>query len=141
MPGEKELIPPMVDILLEHRHIDYSIPFLASYVSKSGWNDIMTGFARHTRFKGKSAQEIFRFLRFQGQRPVEFRRYIFLYYLERYLAVLATMVIVLSLIPLSLLLGMRAVYVTAVGYSSILLIYCGFKFLHHRRTVAQKKQP
>ncbi len=84
MPGEKELIPPMVDIMLDMGHVSMSTPFLMSYVQKSGWNDIMTQFARHKRLRKKPAQEGVRFLRFFGQRHTDFRKYVFLFYFEKF---------------------------------------------------------
>ncbi len=77
MPGEKELIPPMVDILLERGHTAFSLQFLLRYVGQSGWNEVMCDFARHKRFRGKWSQEGLRFLQFQGQRPKEFRSFVF----------------------------------------------------------------
>jgi len=53
MPGEKELIPPMVYILLERGHTGYTLPFLYRYVEDSGWNDVMNEFAHHKRMKSK----------------------------------------------------------------------------------------
>ncbi len=84
MPGEKELIPPMVDIMLDMGHISFTTPFLMRYVERSGWNDMMTRFARHRRLRHKRAQEGVRFLRFYGQRPAEFRNYVFFVYLEKF---------------------------------------------------------
>ena len=87
MPGEKELIPPMVDIMLETGHVRYSIPFLMRYVEKNGWNDVMSQFARHKRLREKWTQEGIRFLRFYSQKSVEFRKYIFLVYFEKFMIV------------------------------------------------------
>jgi tetratricopeptide (TPR) repeat protein len=85
MPGEKELIPPMVDIMLDAGHVRYSVPFLMRYVEKSGWNEIMNQFSRHKRLKNKWSSEGVRFLRFYGQKSAEFRKYIFLIYFEKFL--------------------------------------------------------
>jgi tetratricopeptide (TPR) repeat protein len=85
MPGEKELIPPMVDIMLDAGHVMHSLPFLMRYVEKSGWNEVMNQFARHKRLKGKWSGEGVRFLRFYGQKSIEFRHYAFLLYFEKFL--------------------------------------------------------
>jgi len=84
MPGEKELIPPMVDIMLDMGHVSFTTPFLMRYVQKSGWNDIMNRFSRHKRLRRKPAQEGVRFLRFYGQSPSEYRKYIFFVYFEKF---------------------------------------------------------
>jgi tetratricopeptide (TPR) repeat protein len=85
MPGEKELIPPMLNILLDAGHVLYSVPFMMRYIERSGWNDTMNQFARHNRLKGKWSQEGLRFLRFYGQDSSQFRRYIFFVYVEKFL--------------------------------------------------------
>jgi hypothetical protein len=89
VPGEAELIPPMIDIMLEEGHLNYTTPFLMHYVQRSGWNEVMDQFARHQRLQGKWAQEGLRALRFFGANPVEFRNYIFNYYFKRFLRVFA----------------------------------------------------
>ncbi len=101
MPGEKELIPPMLNILLDSGHVLFSVPFMKHYIDKSGWNETMNQFARHQRIKGKWTDEGLRFLRFYGQNSADYRRYIFIRYFERF-----------SLIGLSLLLPIAL----AVGY-------------------------
>ncbi len=85
MPGEKELIPPMVDIMLDAGHVRFSVPFLMHYVENSGWNDVMNQFSRHKRLKNKWSREGVRFLRFYGQKSTEFRSYVFLIYFEKFL--------------------------------------------------------
>jgi tetratricopeptide (TPR) repeat protein len=85
MPGEKELIPPMVDIMLDAGHVMYSIPFLMRYVEKNGWNEVMNQFARHKRLREKWSREGVRFLRFYGQKSTDFRKYIFLVYFEKFM--------------------------------------------------------
>jgi tetratricopeptide (TPR) repeat protein len=85
MPGEKELIPPMIDIMLDTGHVRYTTPFLKHYAEKNGWNDVMIQFARHKRLKGKWNQEGVRFLRYYCQKPADFRKYIFLVHLEKFM--------------------------------------------------------
>ena len=85
MPGEKELIPPMIDIMLDTGHVLFTTPFLKHYAEKNGWNDIMIEFARHKRLRGKWNQEGVRFLRYYSQKPSDFRKYIFLVYFEKFM--------------------------------------------------------
>jgi hypothetical protein len=70
--------------MLDMGHVSYTTPFLMRYVEKSGWNDVMTQFARHKRLRRKRVQEGVRFLRFYGQRPTDFRRYVFSVYFEKF---------------------------------------------------------
>jgi tetratricopeptide (TPR) repeat protein len=124
MPGEKELIPPMVDIMLDMGHVSFTTPFLMRYVEKSGWNDMMARFARHRRLRHKRTQEGMRFLRFFGQQPSEFRNYIFNMYLEKFA--------VLSLVLLSPFLAVLFFLFTGtpglVGFSLCAgLLACGWK--------------
>jgi hypothetical protein len=100
MPGEKDLIPPMLNILLDSGHVMYSVPFMLRYVDRAGWNDDMRKFARHSRLKGKLSQEGLRFLQFYGQRPTEFRQYIFFMYVEKFL--LSSIFVLLPLMALLL---------------------------------------
>lgn len=130
MPAEKELIPPMIDIMLERGHTTSSIPFIMHYVSQSGWNETMNDFARHQRFKGKWAQESLRFLQFQGQRPGAFRTFLFRRSLQRYLLLFGTIIVgsvagiiafSSSVIPAFILLAGYAVALTLVFL--IVLLY------------------
>ncbi|MBN1761270.1 MAG: tetratricopeptide repeat protein [Chitinispirillaceae bacterium] len=135
MPSETELIPPMVDILLEQGHTSYAIPFLFRYVYSTGWNDTLNEFARHRRFKEKWAQEGFRFLRFQGQRPKEFRQYLFRHYMRRFLIVLITVLAVVSLFPGMLLFGTKALIATVSGYAAFLSFIFIRQYIHSRKKV------
>ncbi|MBN1309217.1 MAG: tetratricopeptide repeat protein [Chitinispirillaceae bacterium] len=136
MPGEKELIPPMVDILLERGHTGYSIPFLLRYIGQSGWNDTMNDFARHKRLRGKWSQEGIRFLRFHGQRPKEYRRYIFSRYLERFLLLFVSCGVAAALVPVGFIYGMKRVVMTAALYACLLIVYRPIRsFFRRRRTL------
>ncbi len=119
MPGEKELIPPMVDIMLDRGHVSYSTPFLMRYVEKSGWNDIMTRFARHKRLKRKLAQEGVRFLRFYGQRSSEFRTYVFFVYCEKFIVLSLLLLFPFLVVFLFFLTGLPGA--AAVSLFSVLL--------------------
>jgi tetratricopeptide (TPR) repeat protein len=100
MPGEKELIPPMLNILIDTGHVLFSVPFMKHYIEKSGWNETMNQFARHHRFQEKWASEGLRFLRFYGQNSADYRRYILVRYLEKYF-----FIGLFLLLPLALAIG------------------------------------
>lgn len=141
VPPENELIPPMVDILLERGHTAYSIPFLMGYVKQSGWNDIMSEFARHKRLRGKWSQEGLRFLRFQGQRTSDYRRFVFIQSMERFTLLAVTIIIALSLLPLSFLFGTRGILVPSIGYVFSLLTYITVRHFARKRSLNVKKIP
>ena len=105
MPSEKELIPPIVDILIDNGHTGFSIPFLLQYVKKSGWNEVMNGFLQHKRLKGKPAQEGLRCLRFFGQRTPDYRRYIFKVYFRKFTIISSIFLMALAVLPCYLLFG------------------------------------
>ena len=102
MPGEKDIIPPMAEILLDMGHTSFAVPILKRYIETRGWDRIMRGFTRHKRMKGKWSQEGLRFLQFYGQKPVEFRNFIFGFYVRRFLLasfyILSVAVFILSYI-------------------------------------------
>ncbi len=95
MPGENELIPPMVDIMLNRGHVSYTLPFLRHYVEQKGWNDVMISFTRHKRLKGKWNQENLRFLRFYGQEATEFRSFAFSHYFRKFLLIASILLLFL----------------------------------------------
>ena len=99
MPGEKEIIPPMIEILLDMGHISSTVPILKRYVETRGWDNLMHKLYKHKRLQGKWPQEGLRFLQFYGQKPVEFRKAVFSVYLKKsfFLA------LYLSFIPLLIL--------------------------------------
>lgn len=87
MPGETELLPPMIDIMLDERHSSFANPLLVRYVARNGWNDTMNLFASHKRLSGQFSQEGLRLLRYFGERPAAFGNYLYLYYLKRFGAI------------------------------------------------------
>jgi len=117
MPSEKELLPPMIEILLEQGHTNYSLPMFAAYVQKSGWNESMSNFMMNKQFRGRFTQEGIRFLRFTGQRPMEYRKYVFNYYLYRYGFIFYTVIVATLLFPASVLLGWAGAGGIAVVYA------------------------
>jgi len=129
MPGEKELIPPMVDIMLDTGHVSYTASFLMSYVERSGWNDTMNQFARHKRFKGKWSQEALRFLRFHGQNPSKYRNYIFLLYFEKFCAIAFGLFLPFASAFFYFLIGLKGIFYVAIGAGIIFGIWRAMKWL------------
>ncbi|MBD3421891.1 MAG: tetratricopeptide repeat protein [Chitinivibrionales bacterium] len=85
MPSDIDLLPPMIDILLDEGHSAYIAPFFLRYIEKTGWNEVMQDFARHKRLRGKWAQEGLRMFRYFGQNPAEYRTFVFASYVKKYL--------------------------------------------------------
>lgn len=84
MPGERELIPPMVEIMLDMGHVSFAVPVLKRYIEANGWNNTMNRLTFHKGLRGKWSQEGLRFLRFYGQKPVDYRKFVFLVYLRQF---------------------------------------------------------
>ncbi len=133
MPGEKELIPPMVDIMLDRGHVSYITPFLIRYVEKSGWNDIMTQFARHKRLKQKLTQEGVRFLRFYGQRSTDFRTYVFFLYFEKFIILSLLLLFPFLVVFLFFLTGLAGVAAISLFSLSLALGWKTTKAVINRR--------
>jgi tetratricopeptide (TPR) repeat protein len=133
MPGEKELIPPMVDILLEKRHNLFALSYLKRYAESKGWNEVMDEFVRHKRLRGKLSQEGLRFLRFYSQKPHEFRSYIFYFYLRKFGLVTGLGVFPAITALVYLFAGLRAALWTGGSYAlvftmlTILVVLAGRK--------------
>jgi tetratricopeptide (TPR) repeat protein len=141
MPAEKELLPPMIEILMERGHTKYSLPIFANYVQRSGWNDAMSAFAMNQQFRDRSTQEGMRFLRFTGQRPAEFRRYIFNYYLYRFGLIYYTIIMIALLFPASVLLGWVGALGVAALYGMSMVWIKVFRLLRMKKTLAKGAKP
>ncbi len=128
MPAEKELIPPMIDILLDQGHTNFSQSFLLKYMKKSGWNEIMNQYSTHKKLKGKWSQEGLRLLRFMGQKPIDFRKWIFRLYLIKFLLVTSSIMILSLAIPVVVLFGLTGF----LALSSLYSLFFGF-FIFYRR--------
>jgi tetratricopeptide (TPR) repeat protein len=126
MPAEKELIPPMLNILLDSGHVLFSVPFMKHYIEKSGWNETMNQFARHRRFNGKWTDEGLRFLRFYGQNSADYRRYVFIRYFERF-----SLIGLFALFPVAL----AVAYIGAHWKGCIAVTGCFMGFLAAWRAV------
>ncbi len=134
MPGEKELIPPMADIMLERGHAAFVTPFLKRYVESKGWNDVMDELSRHRRFRGSSAKEGLRLLRFFGERPGDYRRFIFRLYAQKCLFIAG----IAALAALVFLAALFAGVIKATAFLVfVLAVFLGWKattaFLNRRR--------
>jgi tetratricopeptide (TPR) repeat protein len=140
MPAEKELLPPMIEILLERGHSKYSLPIFADYVQRRGWTDTISGFTRNRHFRGSAAQEGIRFLRFTGQRPAAFREYVFKHYLYRFGLIYYTAVLAALAIPAGILLGWPGVGGVAAVYAASLGALKAVQALRHRREEAKLKK-
>ncbi len=133
MPGEAELIPPMLEILLSHGHTWFSMLFLKRYLENKGWNEIVDRLSRHKRLRQARTQEGLRLLRFFNERPGEFRLHLFVYYLIRFAktAVLIPLALVAVLLPLFF--GLRGVLIALATLSIIAALVGGFVFFRRRK--------
>jgi tetratricopeptide (TPR) repeat protein len=132
MPGEKELIPPMVDIMLDAGHVRYSVPFLMRYVENNGWNEVMNQFSRHKRLKNKWSREGVRFLRFYGQKPSEFRKYLFLVYFEKFLMLSLALIFPLCAVFFYFFCGTAGLITVAALFLIIAVAWTIIKFIATR---------
>ena len=137
MPGEKDIIPPMAEILLDMGHTSFAVPILKRYIETRGWDRIMRGFTRHKRMKGKWSQEGLRFLQFYGQKPVEFRNFIFGFYVRRFLLasfyILSVAVFILSYIYFNIK-GLTLVF---TFYLSTIASFKGTTYLINRKRLSR----
>jgi hypothetical protein len=99
----------------------------------------MNEFARNKRFQGKWAKEGLRFLRFFGQRPKEFRRYIFYHYLERFLLIFMSIIALALTGIIWLISGPGAAIVTAGAYCLSIGIYRMFRIVIMKRKLTAIK--
>ena len=133
VPGERELFPPLIDIMLERSHLLYSATFLLHYVKRSGWNDTMNAFARHKRLKGKMAQESLRFLRYCSEKGSAYNSYIFILYFQKAFRIGALILIPPLLWLLATLFSWWGILVTvalyAAGYLAMHLVVR--RIVHH----------
>ncbi len=140
MPGENELIPPMVDIMLNRGHISYTLPFLRHYVERKGWNDVMLSFCHHKGLRGKWNQESLRFLRFYGQKPTEFRNFLFSLYLRKFLTLAAIAVTVLLLAMILFVFDIRiAGALSAALVTALIIGRITIRFLRRRAHTDQQQ--
>jgi len=142
MPSEKDLLPPMIGILFERGHIKYGMSAFAEFVKKSGgWNDsIMRPFMLNKVLRGQFNQEGLRFLRFTGERHVEFRRYIFRHYLSHFAFIYYTVVLCALLFPAAVLFGLQGASGVALFYGISLGIIKLYKIRRHKKIINAAEQ-
>jgi tetratricopeptide (TPR) repeat protein len=105
-PGEHELLPLIIEILLEKNHRRIALRFLARYVEGAGWNEVAARLAGHPELRTPTIQEGLRFLRFQsGDAPTEFNNALFNLFLRKHLIGAGAVVLAAATLPLYLLLG------------------------------------
>jgi len=119
MPGETELLPPLVTVMLDRGHAGYAMPYLLGYALRSGWNDTMRGLARHRRLHAARARESLRFLRFYAERADRYREHAFRYYLSR-----ALPYVPLALFPPAALLAWAGAGSAGVAISAAACLAC-----------------
>jgi tetratricopeptide (TPR) repeat protein len=133
MPGEKEIIPPMIEILLDMGHVSSTVPILKRYIEAKGWDTIMHKLYKHKRLQGKWSQEGLRFLQFYGQKPVEFRKSVFSVYLKKTM-LLAFYLLLLPILILSYLyLGLKATILMILTFIAVILINKGRIYLRNKK--------
>ncbi len=140
MPTEKDLIPPMVDILLERNHTTFALSFLRNYVEKKGWNQIMDEFARHSKFRSHRLQECIRFLRFGSDRSSDYQRYIFKYFIKKFLLFSFMIISVISLWPIYLFFSSKGLILTIAIYIFIVVVFFTFSFFNNKRIYSKKSE-
>jgi hypothetical protein len=133
MPGEKELIPPMVDIMLDEGHIKPSLPFLMHYVETNGWNDIMNQFSRNKRLKTSWIKDYVLFLRFSGQNPSEFRAYIFVSYFQKFALISLCVLTPLFSLLFFLLAGVGGLILPAITSLALIAGWKGWTFYMNKK--------
>jgi len=138
MPGDKELLPPMIDILLDENHVEFSARFLLDYASRSGWNNTMNAFTRHRRLQGKMAQESLRFLRFYSEKGESFNSYIFYVYLNK---IIPASVIVLFPVFTALFFTLIGRWGIVIGIVLFAILYIIVRYLMNRYTIREIEKP
>lgn len=137
MPGEKDIIPPMAEILLDMGHTSFAVPILKRYIETKGWDTIMRGLSKHKKMKGKWSQEGLRFLQFYGQKPVEFRNFIFGFYVRKFFLlsfyILSALVLILSYIYFNI----KGVTTVLTFYISTILSFKGTIYLINKKRLSR----
>jgi hypothetical protein len=83
----------------------------------------MKEFASHKKLRGKKSQEGLRFLQFYGQKPVEFRKFIFAIYIKQFIF-LAINILTFVLFILSFFyFSYNGVLIAGISYGVLFAIY------------------
>ncbi|MDR0306479.1 MAG: tetratricopeptide repeat protein [Chitinispirillales bacterium] len=141
MPAEKDLIPPMIGILFERGHVKYGMSMFASFIEKSGgWNETMNPFTYNKQLRDRFSQEGLRFLRFNGEKPVEFRRYIFKYYLSHYALMYYSVIACALTFPASVIFGWRGIISVAVVYAVSMTAFKLYRIWQRKKALVLAEQ-
>ncbi|MCU0608451.1 MAG: tetratricopeptide repeat protein [Chitinispirillaceae bacterium] len=129
-PGEYDLLPPIIDILIEHGHKRFAMRFLRFYARQTGWNEMMDHFAHHPQLQNRTAQEELRFLRYTYGNKAAFDRYLFGYYFRKALRYSLAIIFAVASFPVYVLFGKTGLACLA-GLAVIIL--GGIIFAIHRK--------
>ncbi len=138
MPGEKELIPPMVEILFEMQHFSFTVPIMKNYLESRGWDNIMSELSTHTKLRGKWSQEGMRFLQFYGQKPTEYRKYAFLIYVRKAMIISMVLIFTSLLLISSLFFGVLGAMIFLLTWG--IAAFITGRVLSFRRKIALRKE-
>jgi tetratricopeptide (TPR) repeat protein len=121
MPGERELLPPLITIMVNRGHTSYAMPYLIGYANSAGWNETIRALTRHRRLRGKAARESMRFVRFNAERTGWYRLHAYNESMHRWL----------TYTPLVLFVPLGGVLLLTAGVQGMAAgaIPCGLAFI------------
>ncbi|MBN1131310.1 MAG: tetratricopeptide repeat protein [Chitinispirillaceae bacterium] len=124
-PGENDLIPMMVDVLVAKKHVRLAQPLLQSYVERAGWTPAMDQLAEYPVFRKKRWREGLDFLRFLGGSESEYRRHLFNHQAKRSISFSLMTLLAVTTIPVYVLLGKEGL----IGLLSFAFFFTGVSFI------------
>ncbi|MBN2036867.1 MAG: tetratricopeptide repeat protein [Chitinispirillaceae bacterium] len=124
-PGEHDLIPMMVDILIAKKHVRLSLKFLKQYIDLAGWNEAMEQISSYPEFRKKNLREGLDFLHYSGENAIDFHRSLFSRYINKSLTFSLVVLIPFIAVPVYLLLGNEGL----IGLTAFTLVFAGFALL------------
>ncbi len=134
MPGEKEIIPPMIEILLDMGHISSTVPIIKRYIETKGWDTIMQKLYKHKKLQGKWSQEGLRFLQFYGQKQVDFRKSVFSVYLKKSFLLAMYLLIIPVLILSYIYFRLKVTIFLLISFILIIIIREWRVYLRNKKT-------
>jgi tetratricopeptide (TPR) repeat protein len=132
-PAEYDLLPLIIDILIENGHTKFSLAFLRRYVKNTGWNDVMNEFESYPELGNKRIREGLRFLRYSGCHPVDFYRFVFKKYLVEFTALSLLLILLCASFPIYLIAGTRGLTIMLGGSIAMILITVLIRFFRMRQ--------
>jgi tetratricopeptide (TPR) repeat protein len=132
-PAEFDLLPHIIDILIENGHTTFSLVFLRRYVECVGWNEVMNQFVSYPELSGKMIQEGLRFLRFSGGRPAMFYRFIFKKHLVEFTGISLFIILLCASIPTWIAFETKGLIVMLTCVIVAFATMCIIRFLRMRR--------